>query len=95
MKKWAVVSKELSQVVPILDDGSGPTEYWHNYIEVEAETREDALTLGIKLWRETEQHKMGMDFNGYEDENPFEGVTVEDITDGYPEEAINGKGGNS
>jgi hypothetical protein len=27
MKRWWVISKEYGEVVPILDDGSGPMEY--------------------------------------------------------------------
>jgi hypothetical protein len=49
VKRWLVITPEVETVVPILDDGSGPTEIGADVIEVEAETRRDAIALGVRL----------------------------------------------
>jgi len=48
MKKYYVVSGELSYVEPITDDGLGPTEYYRCYLEVEAKNRHEARKIAIK-----------------------------------------------
>lgn len=48
MKRWYVVTPEYGVVVPVLDFGQGPIEYGRDVIEVEAETRRDAIALGVK-----------------------------------------------
>ena len=57
MKHWIVVTPEVGVVIPVLDDGSGPMEYGCDVVEVEAESRRDAIALGVRLmlrgrWRE-------------------------------------------
>ena len=49
MRRWLVFTPEYGKVIPILDDGSGPTEYGCDVIEVEAETQRDAIAFGVKL----------------------------------------------
>ena len=49
MRRWYVVTPEYETKVPILDDGSGPVEYGCDVVEVEAETRRDAITFGVKI----------------------------------------------
>jgi hypothetical protein len=48
MRRWYVVTPEYSYVVPVLDDGTGPLEYEADVIEIEAETKRDAISLGVK-----------------------------------------------
>lgn len=49
MKRWYVVTPEYGTKINIgLDDGTGPMEYSADVIEIEAETRRDAVTLGVK-----------------------------------------------
>jgi hypothetical protein len=57
MDTWLVVSPEMWVVVPVLDDGSGPREYYCNYVEVKAENRCKAITAALKTkefqaWKE-------------------------------------------
>lgn len=47
MKRWYVVTPEYGVVIPILDYGQGPIEYGCDVIEVEAETKRDAITFGV------------------------------------------------
>lgn len=48
LKHWYVITPEYGVVVPVLDFGQGPTEYGCDVIEVEAETKRDAIALGVK-----------------------------------------------
>lgn len=68
---WLVCSPEYGEVVPILDDGTGPMEYGCDVAHVEAESREDALYLGVLLMR-----KQGARYLR-DCENPYAGVKVE------------------
>ena len=70
LKPWLIVSPEYGDVIPVLDDGSGPMEYGADVTFVEAETRRDALLLGVALFRQQ--------WARYLDDyvHPFEGVQV-------------------
>lgn len=48
MKRFYVVTPEYGTVVPVLDDGTGPYEYCADVVEIEAESRRDAISLGVK-----------------------------------------------
>ena len=48
MKRWYVVTPEYGTVIPITDEGQGPMEYGSDVIEIEAETRRDAIALGVR-----------------------------------------------
>ncbi len=43
------MTPEVETVVPILDDGTGPTEVGADVVEVEAETARDAVIIGVRL----------------------------------------------
>jgi hypothetical protein len=74
MKRWLVVSREYGVVMPLLDDGSGPTEYGCDVIAVEAQTPRDAKVLAVRLAR---QHPRRYGFvDHYADECPFTGMRV-------------------
>lgn len=49
MLRWLVVTPEYGTVIPILDDGTGPTEYGADVIEIETSTARDAVTMGVSL----------------------------------------------
>lgn len=78
MKRWWVITKEYGQVVPILDDGTGPMEYGRDVVEIEAVNRRDALILGVREmlrlhksnWRD---YRWCADNQG-DGVNPFAGV---------------------
>ncbi len=80
MRRFAVVSPEVGEVIPILDDGTGPTEYFCYYAEVEASTRREAKVNALR-------HQ---DFKGWVDEqrvngcSPFTGLRVCELFDGEP-----------
>lgn len=48
MKRWYVVTPEYGVVIQVTDEGQGPTEWGCDVIEVEADTRRDAIALGVK-----------------------------------------------
>jgi hypothetical protein len=48
MHHYWVVSPEMSEIVPVLDTGEGPTEYFHCVVPIEAETAADAKVLALK-----------------------------------------------
>jgi hypothetical protein len=73
LQPWLVCSPEYGEVVPILDDGTGPMEYGCDVVHVEAETREDALLLGVMLLK-----KQGARYV-VDGENPYAGVKVESM----------------
>lgn len=74
MKRWLVITPEYGEVVPILDYGQGPLEYHSDVIEIEAETRRDALVLGVNLMR-----RNSCEYHWFRhcDGNPFVGVKAE------------------
>ena len=81
-RKWLVITPEYDEVIPILDDGTGPIERGCDVIEIEAPTARDAITLGVK-----EMLKGGRQdiYSFYkwciqsrsDGENPFAGVRAE------------------
>jgi hypothetical protein len=79
LKRWLVCSPKYGTMVPVLDDGSGPTEYGCDVVEIEAVNKRDALILGLKLMRK--EYPDGW-HNQDLSENPFKGMRVEE----YPEE---------
>ena len=58
MQRWYVLSPEYSEVIPVLDDGTGPMEYCRDVIEIEADTKRDKIPLPLsrhiaRAWRPT------------------------------------------
>lgn len=76
MKRWLVLTPEYGEVIPITDDGQGPTEYQRDVVEVEAETKRDAMLMGVRLMR---QNPRDYHYFRHADGNPFVGVTAEEI----------------
>ena len=74
MPLWVVIGPEYGEVVPVTDEGQGPIEYTCDVVEVGAETRRDALVLGVRLLRDQPY------LQGDPDENPFTGVKVEQVS---------------
>jgi hypothetical protein len=52
MIPWLIVSPEYGTLIPIVG-GQGPMEYGCDVVHVEAETRADAIALGVKMLRES------------------------------------------
>jgi hypothetical protein len=75
MPRYYVVTPQYDSVVPILDDGSGPTESGCDVIEVEAPTKRAAVIEGVKrmLKGNPREYKWcrAARSDGY---NPFAGV---------------------
>ena len=74
MKRWMVVTPEYGEVIPILDYGEGPLEYQADVIEVEAETRRDAIIIGVALMR---RDPSAYHWFEHADGNPYAGVKAE------------------
>jgi len=72
MKLWRVVTPEYGEVVPVTDEGQGPMEYGCDVVEIEADTRRDAIVIGVKLMRTDLRRYRWFDKCGWE--NPFSGV---------------------
>ena len=82
LKRWLVITPEYGVVVPILDYGQGPIEYGCDVIEVEAETKRDAIALGVKLMLQDVSPVKHVTFEWCKDSredgcSPFAGVTAE------------------
>ena len=91
MKRWYVVTPEYGEVIPILDDGTGPMEYGADVIEIEAETARDAVALGVKEMLKGRCGKWGDRYRWCLDArsdrvSPYAGVKAIEI----PEEEIEG-----
>jgi hypothetical protein len=48
MTRWYVVTPQYDMVVSVTDEGEGPPERGADVIEIEAETRRDAIALGVR-----------------------------------------------
>jgi len=74
MKHYIVISPEVGTVIPILDDGSGPTEYGCCVVSVEANNRREALKKAIN----TEELSEWVNDQRSDGKNPFSGLAVID-----------------
>lgn len=74
MKHYIVISPEMSEVIPILDDGTGPTEYFCCAVVVEAENKRDAKSYALK----TKEFKAWLEEARWNKSNPFSGLKVEE-----------------
>ena len=77
MSKWAVMSPEYADVVPTLDDGTGPEEWGRDYVEVEAQTKREAVRLGYQLLKSQPWFKRWWD----RDRHPYAYITAERFDD--------------
>jgi hypothetical protein len=48
MARWLVITTEIATVIPVTDEGYGPLEYSRDVIEIEADSRRDAVALGVR-----------------------------------------------
>lgn len=48
MKQYLVVSPQYEVTIPILDDGTGPTEYCSDAVLVNAKSKREAIKLAVK-----------------------------------------------
>ena len=73
MKHYYVVSPEMSEVVPVCDDGSGPLEVFCCVAEVDAPTKREAIRQAIRDPNMTEwvEQQRG------DSKNPFAGLKCE------------------
>lgn len=89
MHRWLVITPEYESVVPLLEDGSGPTEIACNVVEVKAATRREALIKGVRELRKRKDGWMAEQKSN--NANPFTGLKAyladeaEQITDGQAE----------
>ena len=87
LKRYIVISPKYTETVNILDDGSGPTEDACEVMEIEAKDRIDAKLLGVKaMARPTHCQTYAWCSN---DENPYVGVRVEEVSEEPKELAQN------
>ena len=77
MKRYLVISPTYDVVIPILDDGSGPTEPVADVVEVEAGNKRDALLFGVRLMRKQQDSYINQD----PDNCPFTRLQVEPVCD--------------
>ena len=76
MKHYFVISPEMYEVIPILDDGTGPLEYFQCVAAIEAESKRDAKVLAL---RHPDMRDWVHGARG-DDMNPLSGFTVEEAS---------------
>ena len=69
---FTVISGEMSEVIPILDYGQGPTEYFKLGVTVDADNKTDAKIIALK----TKEMSKWVSDQRSDDLNPFAGLTV-------------------
>jgi len=72
--KYVVISPEMWEIEPVLDDGTGPKEYFKCYVEVEAVNKHEARIKAIK----TEEMKPWVDLQRDNGKPPMAGLVVEE-----------------
>lgn len=75
MKKYYVLSGDISRIEIICDDGSGPKEYFRNYVELEAKNKNEARRKAIK----TKEFNDWVEYKRSNYECPLAGLEVEEI----------------
>jgi hypothetical protein len=81
--KWFLVaSREYSYVEPVLDDGSGPTEYARDTIYVYANAKRRVRGLAVRAWRRKYARRTKPDY--LVDGHPFKGMLVERVDPDNP-----------
>ena len=81
MPKYAVISATWEVTIPILDDGTGPSELTCAYAEVEAKNPRAAKVLAVQQWRKTTGGQ-GHDYIqgcASDRRSPFAGLRVENL----------------
>lgn len=73
MTKYMIVTPEYGVKQPILEDGSGPTEYGHDVFECEAKNAREAKVLAVRHWREGGRERWVRD-QLTDERNPFTGL---------------------
>jgi|GEM_PF-5999156 len=73
--KYIVTSSEMYCVVPVLDDGTGPKEYFYDVKIVEAHEPIEAMVKAVrskefKSWRQWQKDS---------EDSPYVGLTVEEV----------------
>ena len=86
LTRWWVITPEYGVVIPVTDEGQGPTEYGCDVIEIEAETRRDAIVFGVREMLKGRRggHGRGMRYQWCLDTrgdgtSPYAGVTAEAV----------------
>lgn len=83
MKRWYVVTPQYGTVIPVLDDGTGPTEYGADVVEVEAPSRRAAITEGVKRMLRGSRKEFRYCRDQRSDRaNPFVGVKAFPVEEG-------------
>ena len=74
-RHWLVTSGLISEVVPILDDGTGPIEEWKEMTYVVARTKRKAIIKGLK----SDDLAHWVKIQRQDDVNPFIGVEANTV----------------
>lgn len=80
MDSWLVITPEYGDVVPVLDYGQGPIEYGCDVIEVEAQSKRDAIALGVKAMLKSKEYRYCRESRQF-GENPYTGVHAEKVNE--------------
>lgn len=70
---FIVCGPEYGEVIPILDDGSGPMEYGCDAVYVRSRTKRRARVLALRWFRRFDAKYL------HNADSPFKGMTVEEI----------------
>ncbi len=76
--RWFLVaSAEYGEVIPILDDGSGPMEYGCDVLWIRARSKQRAKILMVRAFRRRTKGRSWKSAPWLYDGNPFTGMTAE------------------
>lgn len=76
MKIYTVVSPEMYEVEPVLDDGSGPKHYFRDGTYVRANTQREAIASALK----SEDFEQWRKWCRMDSTNPFVGMKATEVT---------------
>lgn len=76
---YLVASAQYSYVEPVLDDGSGPTEYARDVIYVCARSAKRARVLALRAFRRLYRRRPSKRPDYLTDGMPFKGMTAERV----------------
>lgn len=74
---YEVISPEWGEKIPILDDGSGPTEYQCSWQLVRATSKREAISIGVKRWLAEPYKRYSRNYCQVQKDdgcNPFTGI---------------------
>ena len=77
-RQFLVMNPLTETVIPILDDGTGPSEWGRDIVEVSATSKKEAKRLGYHALKQTYEGRRWINDCRGDNKNPFSELTVEE-----------------